>query len=58
MSFKKSSSLTIFIPNLLALSNLLGPMFSPASMKLVFEEILLTFLPPCFSIKDLYSSRE
>ena len=46
------------MPSFSAFSSLLGPMFSPARMKLVFLEMLPTFLPPCFSISSLYSSRE
>ncbi len=32
--------------------------FSPASIKLVFAEMLPTFFPPFFSMSSLYSSRE
>ena len=49
---------TMAIPNFCAFSNLLGPMLSPAKIKLVFEEMLPTFFPPCFSMNALYSSRE
>ena len=55
---RNSSSLTMAIPNFCAFSNLLGPMLSPAKIKLVFEEMLPTFFPPCFSMNALYSSRE
>ena len=56
--FRNSSSLRIGMLSARAFSSLLGPMFSPARMKLVFFEILPTFFPPCFSIISLYSSRE
>ena len=55
---KNSSSFIIGIFKAWAFSNLLGPILPPAKMKLVFFEILPTFLPPCFSIIALYSSRE
>ena len=55
---KKSSSVRMRMPSFFAFSSLAGPMFSPAKIKLVLDEMLPTFLPPFFSISSLYSSRE
>ena len=55
MSAKNSSSLIICtFPAYCAFSNLAGPIFSPARIKLVLEEMLPTFLPPCLFDQDLY----
>ena len=45
-SLRNSSSLINFTPRLCAFSNLLGPMFSPASIKSVFLLTDPLFLPP------------
>lgn len=52
-----SSSETMRIPSFCAFSSFAGPMLFPASTNEVLAEMLPTFLPPCCSMKALYSSR-